>query len=345
MMELKQKMKQYPYIHGVAYWISGTKIYNSVVKRMKDMPYVVVVDSHVGHYMFALAAVKIYKENYGIDKIGVIIDKKYSNMVSLWKDDIADTIVLDDTNAMYRFNNYLYIRKQISSSYDKRIIPYYYGKGDFMLVSDFLLKNYRNITKNPDVDFHDIANRNLPKSDIAANLILTTKFGSRFSKPNLELSLEDISLFQKLGIEKGKGLLLVPAAQSSKSFGISLQRKIASYAEDKGIKVYLNGALGEKSNIDNVSVLGLDVATTLKAAHYMGHAVGAQSGIIDILVLSGFRDMRVVTFLETGKYDVSAYKTEMLKETGIDSKIYVDIDVSKNLSEEEIVRRIFDNWI
>jgi hypothetical protein len=214
-----------------------------------------------------------------------------------------------------------------------------------MLVSDFLLKNYRNIIENPDVDFHDIANRNLSKSDITANLILNMKFGSRFSKPNLELSPEDISLFQKLGIEKGKGLLLVPAAQSSRSFGISLQRQIASYAKDKGIKVYLNGAYGEKSNIDNVSVIGLDVATTLKAAHYMGHAVGAQSGMIDILVLSGFKDMRIVTFFGTGKYDVSAYKTEMLKETGMDSKIYVDIDVNENLSEEEIVRRIFDNWI
>lgn len=346
---ISDQIKKNTYLRGIIYWTLATKTYDYVVSGMKDMTYAVIVDAHVGHYMIALAAVRSYKQYHNLKKIGIIITKKYSDMVSMWKDDIDDVITVDDTKSLFRLNHYLYMRKEMRVGIDERLVPYYYGNGEYGVIKWFLHKNYDFIRSNPDVDINDLANYNLAFSDVNVNSLLRLKMGEKMSIPNIEPDESDIALFEKLNLAKGNGLLLIPGAQCSKTLELSLLKKITAYVQEKGYKVYLNAGPNEKTYDSSVDVLSLSVSQTLKAAKYLGHVVASQSGMVDVLILARFSDIRIITYQGTEFDKRPGYFFEhqnmMLRETGLSPDIYVNIESELNLEEEDIVKRVFNDWI
>lgn len=351
-MSLKSRITGYikdnSFIHGAIYWSLGTKSYNRIVKQMKDMTYVIIVDAHVGHYMMALAAVGSYKKFHNLNQIGIIIPKKYSDMAMMWKDDIDEIITVDDAKDLFRLSHYLYIRKEMSIESDKRLIPYYFGNGEYGIIKWYVHKHYEFLNENRNIDIKKFSDYDLSFSDVNVNSILRLNMGEPLSVPNIEPSENDIKLFEKLGLPKGKGILLVPSAQCAKSLDVSLIKTISEKASEMGYSVYLNAGPNEKAYDESVKTLSLSVTQTLKAAKYMGHVIASQSGMIDVLVLARFESIRVITYQGTEFDKRPGYFYEhqnmMLKETGLPSDIYVNVDVNEDASEDDIVSKVFEGW-
>ena len=347
MDKLKNIIKNNESLYGIIFWINTTRFYKAILKKLKKHSYVIVVDTHVGHYMMTLSAIRVYKECKSIKKLGVIIDRRYSDMVNMWSEDIDDVIVVDDTSKLFRLNKYIYIHKFLFTKCDERIIPYYFGNGSYGMYKIFMTSHYKYINDN-EARISDLATHNLSFGDVNVNSLLQLKLGQKLSIPCLKLKDEDIELFKSLNMPNGKGLLIIPSAQCSESLGVSLLRKITATASKSGLKVYLNCSKGEKPFDDSVTPLSLDITQTLKASVYLGHVVASQSGLIDTLLMARFKNMKIITYLGN-KYDKRLgyfieHQNTMLKETGMSSDIYINIDINDPIDEDEIVRKVFKGW-
>lgn len=233
--------------------------FNRKIKKIDSSYIIVTMPQGLGDILFFCIFSKEYRRLHPQNKLALLVTKRhFLNLAELYRD---------------CFDKILYVDADIFSKIDSSRLTFYYH-----LIYD---------EKNPQVHLADAV-----RNAIGVGNNVNPYY------PVIYVSAKEKRRIQKLGVQRGRTVLISPEAVSC-SIDASEEDwlNIADMLEKKGFRVFFN--CGNNLMYGTYPKVFLSLRETLIFTHYAGYFIGFRSGLCD--VISAFSDCRQIIVYPNNK--------------------------------------------
>lgn len=223
-----------------------------------------LVWGHIGEAVYALSLIHEFKRTRGIDKVHILVDRPYEQIVQLYRDEVVDAagIGVKRISCMAEYaNSHLCFHKNLYGH------SWYWDKNEFYA--------------------------DLPATTYIPGFIYKVRdLGIPYSTTHQDISnpIEDDDetlqeIIRSNAIVKGKSVLLIPYARSAKMMNNRNWEKLANTIRAQGYEVYTNVKNDSDTIIEGTKAICVPLKYIIAVVNYMGSAVSIRCGLTDLLAV------------------------------------------------------------